>query len=71
MSTRLRLKFADDMRAFEFETALELIQTCGMTYPGDSPREFTVVVHPGQLDALKGFLAVWQDDGLISCADAT
>jgi hypothetical protein len=42
-----------------------------MTYPGDSPREFTVVVHPGQLDALKGFLAVWQDDGLLSCADAT
>jgi hypothetical protein len=71
MSTRLRLKFADAMSASEFETAVELIQTCGMTIPSERPREFTVVVHPGELDVLKGFLATWRDDGLLSYADAT
>ena len=71
MGARLLLTFADAMSASEFESAVELIQTCGMTYPGERPREFTVVVHPGQLDVLRGFLATWQDDGLLRYADAT
>ncbi len=58
------------MSQSEFDIAVELIQTCGMTIPGIDPRKFTVVANPNQLDGLKGFLSVWKDDGLLDI-DAT
>ena len=59
------------MRQSEFETAVELIQTCGTTQKTEQPRTLTVVAHPGQLAVLKRFLSVWENDGLLRTADAT
>lgn len=70
MSTRFKLQFSGSMSQSEFEIAMELIQTCGTTIPGNGARQFTVVANPKELDALKGFLAVWKDDGLLTI-DAT
>ena len=71
MSHRLRLTFSEAMRQSEFETAVELIQTCGTTQRVEQPRTFDVVAHPGQLETLKRFLSVWESDGLLTTADAT
>jgi hypothetical protein len=71
MSHRLRLTFSDAMRQSEFETAVELIETCGTTQDTGQPRTLTVVAYPGQLDVLKRFLSVWESDGLLTTADAT
>ncbi len=71
MSRALRLTFSSAMRQAEFETAVELIQTCGTTRQTDQPRTLTVLAHPGQLDTLKHFLSVWENDGLLTTVDAT
>ena len=70
MSARLTLTFADSMRQEEFDVAVELIQTFGMTYPSARPRTLTVVPRPGELEALRKHLAVWEADGLLSTAGA-
>lgn len=71
MSHRLRLTFSEAMRQSEFETAVELIETCGAVQKTAQPRTLTVVAHPGQLDVLKRFLSVWENDGLLTTANAT
>jgi hypothetical protein len=71
MSARLKLTFADSMRQGEFEIAVQMVQTFGMTYPSGGPRTLTVVPNPGQLEALKKHLAIWEDDGLLTIAGAT
>ena len=70
MAARLAITIADWVSSSEAEFIREFAQTFGMTY-NTTPRTFTIVVDPGQLDAWNKHLAIWKEDGSVVCTDAT
>lgn len=71
MSGELRITFADWLTAAEMEAASELIKTFGTTVEHDRvQRRLVIAPRPGELEALKEYLAVWETDAALSWSAA-